>query len=161
MFWQKQNIHNSSPCVALLDVSATHLDNARFQASHHNHQRNHVVLRLLAEGPVVVLVLAIGWWGMAHLGSYALASQSDSLTAQREPIYVAGCPVTAPLEKRSARGGFGEGKGCTEEGSSHPITSRQPGVGLDRLHAHGAERQREDKVLPRTSENFPSTHFGE
>jgi hypothetical protein len=148
-------VNDSSPCVYLLGVSSTRLDNGSLQASHHNQQRNHVVLRLLAEGSVVVLVMALGWWGMWNLGSYTLASQSDSLTAQRDPIYVAGCPVPDALEKSPARGGVGEGRGCTEEGSTHPITSRRPGVGLGE-HGHGAERQREDKLPPRTSESSPS-----
>jgi hypothetical protein len=97
---------------------------------------------------------------MVSLGSDTLSSQSDSLTAERSTIYVAGCLVPDPLEKSSTRGSVGEGRGCTEEGSSHLITSRQPGVGLVE-DAHGAERQREDKVPPRTSENDPSSHSGE
>jgi hypothetical protein len=153
-------IADSLPCVPLLGVSSTHLETSSFQASHHNHQRNHVVLRLLAEGSVVVLVLALGWWGMWNLGSYTLSSQSDSLTAERYPIYVGGCPVPAPLKKSSARGGVGEGRGCSHEGSTHPITSRQPGVGLGG-RGHGAERQRDGRVPPRTSENSPSTRLGE
>ena len=96
---------------------------------------------------------------MWNVGSDSLASQSDYLTAQPETIYVAGCPVPAPLEKGSARGGVGESRGCSEEGSTHPITSRQPGDSLDG-HAHGAQRQSEDKAPPRTSENTPSTHSG-
>src|SRR5215208_7992983 len=92
---------------------------------------------------------------MAHLGSSTLASHSDSLIAQREPIYVGGCPVPAPLEKDSARGGVGKGRGCSEEGSSQTITSRQSGARLGE-HGHGAERHREDKASPRTSQNSPS-----
>ena len=153
-------IAHSSPCVSLLGVSATQLDNSSFQASHYEEHRNHVVVRLLAEGSVVVLVIDLGWWGMVSLGSSTLAAESDSLAAQRDPIYVAGCPVPDPLEKSSARGGVGEGRGCSHEGSTHPITSRQPGVGLGR-QAHGAERQRDDRVFPRTSENAPSKQFGE
>jgi hypothetical protein len=142
-------------------VSSIHLETSSLQAIHHKEQRNHVVVRLLAEGSVVVLVMALGWWGMVSLGSDTLSSQSDSLKAERDPIYVAGCPVPEPLlEKDSARGGVGEDRGCTEEGFSHPITSRQPGGGLVE-DAHGAERQREDKVPPRTSENDPSSHSGE
>jgi hypothetical protein len=95
----------------------------------------------------MVLVMALGWWGMVTLGNSTLAAQSDSLTAQQDPIYVAGCPVPAPLEKSSARGDVGEGAGCSHEGSTHPITSRQPGVGLGG-QAHGAERQRDDSVPP-------------
>jgi hypothetical protein len=143
-----------------MGVSSKQLETSSFQASHHRQKRNHVVVRLLAEGSVVVLVMALGWWGMWSLGSYTLASHSDSLTAERFTIYVAGCPVPDPLEKSSTRGSVGEGRGCTEEGSSHPITSRQPGGGLVE-DAHGAERQREDKVPPRTSGNLPSTHSGE
>ena len=87
----------------------------------------------------MVLVIGLGWWGMVSLGSSTLAAESDSLAAQRDPIYVAGCPVPDPLEKSSARGGVGEGRGCSHEGSTHPITSRQPGGGLGE-RAHGADR---------------------
>jgi hypothetical protein len=114
-------------------------NNSSFQASHHEEHRNHVVVRLLAEGSVVVLVIGGGWWGMASLGSSTLAAESDSLAAQQDPIYVAGCPLLDPLEKSSARGGVGEGRRCSHEGSSHPITSRQPGGGLGE-RAHGADR---------------------
>jgi hypothetical protein len=106
-------------------MSSTHLDNSSFQATNHKEHRNHIALKLLAEGSVVVLAMALGWWGMWNLGSYTLLSQT-----QPEPIYVAGCPMPDPLEKDSARGGFGKGRGCSKEGASHPITSRRPGVGL-------------------------------
>ena len=87
----------------------------------------------------MVVVMGVGWWGMASLGSSTLAAESDSLAAQGDPIYVAGCPVPDLLEKSSARGGVGEGRGCSHEGSTHPITSRQPGGGLGE-RAHGADR---------------------
>jgi hypothetical protein len=93
-------------------------------------------------------------------GWVALASQSNSLTAEQDPIYVAGCPVPGPLQKSSERRGVGQGKGCSHEGATHPITSRQPGVGLGG-QAHGAERHRDDRVPPRTSENSPSTTLAE
>jgi hypothetical protein len=115
------------------------------------------VVRLLAEGGVV-LVMALGWWGMITLSSHSLASESDSLAEMVDLIYVAGCPVADTLEKSTA--GVGAGKGCSKEGSSHPISSRQPGVGLGGP-AHGAERQRDGRVPPRTSENDLSTHSGE
>jgi hypothetical protein len=153
-------IADSSPCVCLLGVNATRLDNSSFQATHHIQHRNHIVVRLLAEGSIVMVIITIGWWGMCNLGSSTLASQSNSLTAEQDTIYVAGCPVPAPLEKSSTRGAVGEGRGCSHEGSTHPITSRQPGVGLGG-QAHGAESQRDDRVPPRTSENSPSTHSGE
>jgi len=80
---------------------------------------------------------------------------SDSLQAMRHPIYVAGCPgADTTLEKGSGGGG------CSKEGASHPISSRQPGVRLVE-HVPGAERHSDDRVPPRTSENSPSTHFGE
>jgi hypothetical protein len=121
-------------------VSSTHLETSSFHASHNKEQRLPIVLGLLAEGSVVVVVMALGWWGMANLGSDTLSSQSDSFTAQRDPIYVAGCPVPAPLEKSSAQEeGGDQGRGCTEEGSSPPITTRQPGAGLGE-HGRGAER---------------------
>jgi hypothetical protein len=153
-------IAHSSLCVSLLGVSSTHLDNSTFQPAHTKEHRNHIVVRLLAEGSVVVVLMALGWWGMATLGSYTLLSQSDSLTAERDTIFVAGCPVPAPLEKSSTQGGLGKDTGCSHEGSTHPISSRQPGVGLGG-QAHGAVRQRDDRAPPRTSENSPSTHSGE
>jgi hypothetical protein len=137
-------------------VSSTHLDNSSFQATNHNEHRNHIALKLLAEDSVVVLVMALGWWGMWNLGSHTLVSQT-----QPDPIYVAGCAVSDPLQKSSRRGSVEEGKGCSEEGLSHLInTSRRPGGGLEG-HALPAERQREDKLSPRTLENYPSTHPGE
>jgi hypothetical protein len=130
-------------------VSSTQLENASLQeASYLKERRVKIVVKLLAESLVVVLVMAFGWWGMMTLGS-------DSLQAMRYPIYVAGCPLAdTTLEKRSAGGG------CSEEGASHPITSRQPGGGLVE-HAHGAERHRDYRVPPRTSENSPSAHSSE
>jgi hypothetical protein len=141
-------------------MSAIPLNNASLQASHNNQQRLHIVARLLAQGLGVVLVIAVGWWGMWNVGSDSLASKSDSLTAGRDPIYVAGCPVPDPLHKSSSRGSVGEGRGCTEGGYSHPITSRRSGGGLGLVeHAHGAEEQRKDKVPPRTSENSLKAKF--
>jgi hypothetical protein len=142
-------IADSSPCVPLLGVSATRLDNASFQeASYLKERRVNIVVRLLTESLVVVLLMALGWWAMTTLGS-------DSLQPMSDPIYVAGCPLSdTTLEKRSAGGG------CSQEGASHPITTRQPGAGLSE-HAHGAERQRGGKAPPRSSENSYSTHSGE
>ena len=153
-------IADSSPRGSLVGMSATQLENASFQVTNHKEHRKHVVVRLLAEGSVVVALIAIGWLGMWNVGSDTLSSQSDSFTAQRDPIYVAGCPVPDPLENGSAREDIGKGRGCTEGGSSHPITSRQPGVGLGG-RGHGAERQTDDRVPPRTSENSTSRHSAE
>jgi hypothetical protein len=50
-------MQNSSP-VPLLGVNSTHLETSSCQANHHKGQRLPIVLRLLAEGSVVVLVLA-------------------------------------------------------------------------------------------------------
>ncbi len=153
-------IADSSLYVHLVGVSSAQLDNGYYQASHHNQRRLHLVLRLLVQGSVVVVVMALGGWGMWNVGSDSLASQSDSLTAERDTIYVGGCPVPDPLKKSSAQGGVGKGRSCTKEGFSHPVTSRQPGVGLGG-RGHGAERQTDDRVPPRISENSPSRHFGE
>jgi hypothetical protein len=140
-------IADSSPCVCLLGVSSTQLENASLQASRLKERPVNIVVRLLAESLVVVLIMALGWWGMTTLGS-------DSLQAMRYPIYVAGCPLADTLEQRSAGGG------CSKEDVSHPMTSRQPGGGIGE-HAHGAERHREGKAPPRTSQNSYSTHSGE
>ena len=143
-----------------MGMSATQLENASFQVTNHKEHRKHVVVRLLAEGSVVVALIAIGWLGMWHVGSDTLSSQSDSLTAQQETIYVGGCPVPDPLQKSSTRGGVGESRGCSQAGATHPITSRQPGARLGG-RAHGAERQTDDRVPPRTSENSTSRHSAE
>ena len=113
-------------------MSATRLDNASLQeASYLKERRVEIVVRLLAESLVVVLLMALGWWAMTTLGS-------DSLQPISEPIYVAGCPLSDTLEKRSA------GVGCSKEGASHPISSRRPGAGLEGHgldgHAHAAEK---------------------
>ena len=93
-------------------------DDAVFRASRCE-GRPRIVLRLLAEGAVVVAMLGSLWWGMSILGAHVLASESAP-----PPIYVAGCPVADTLQKSSTGGG------CSEEGASHPITTRQPGAGL-------------------------------
>jgi hypothetical protein len=144
-------------------VNSAHLDNSRLQAPHHNQQRLSIVVRLSAQGLVVVLVLALGWWGMTTLGSSTLALHSEPLTAHQEPIYVAGCPVPDPLQKSSRLGGgVEEGKGCSEEDLSDLInTSRRPGGGLEG-YALPTQRQRQDKLSPPTSsENISSRHSGE
>jgi hypothetical protein len=129
-------IRDSSPCVPLVGVSFTRLDNASLKASYFKERRVNIVVRLLAESLVVVVLMAFGWWGVTTLGS-------DSLQAMRYPIYVAGCPLAdTTLEKGSVGGG------CSKEGVSHPITTRQPGGGLVE-HAHGAERKREHKAPSR------------
>jgi hypothetical protein len=132
-------IADSSPCVPLLGVSTTPLENASPQASYLKEWRVNIVVRLLAQGLVVVLLMAFGWWAMTTLGS-------DSLQATRYPQYVAGCPLADTLGKRSAGGG------CSKEGASHPICSRRPG-GSPLKHAHGGERHSEGKAPPRSSEN--------
>ena len=104
---------------------------ASLRAHPHQGQRpRRIVVRLLAEGSVVVALLASGWWGMSILGAHAAASESSAPA----PVYVAGCPVGDTLQKGSAR------EGCSTEGASHPISTRQPGAWLGGEHAHGAEK---------------------
>jgi hypothetical protein len=84
---------------SLLGVSSTPLDNASLQEASYLKERRgvNIVVKLLAESLVVVLLMAFGWWGMTTLGS-------DSLQPMRYPLYVAGCPLSDTLEKRSAGG---------------------------------------------------------
>src|SRR3712207_6598732 len=130
-------------------MSSTHLDNSSLKAPHHNQQRLPIVVKLSAQGSVVVLVITLGWWGIWNVGSSTLALQSESLAAHQDPIYVAGCPIPDPLQKSSRRGGVVEGKGgCSEDDLSDLInTSRRPGGGLEG-HALPGERQRGDKLSP-------------
>jgi hypothetical protein len=112
-------------------------------------RRVKIVVRLLAQGlVVVVLLMALGWWALTTLGG-------DSLQAMRYPLYVAGCPLADTTLEKCSMGGS-----CSKEGVSHPISSRKPGVRVVE-HGHGAERHSDDRVPPRTSENSPSTHSGE
>ena len=113
-----------------MDHERPHDDDDLFRASPREGQRpRRIVVRLVAEGSVVVALLASGWWGMSILGAHALSEASSA----PEPVYVAGCPVGDTPQKGSA------GEGCSKEGVSHPITSRQPRAGLGE-HAHGTEK---------------------
>ena len=115
-------------CSLHMDHERPHA-RASLRARPHQGQRpRRIVVRLAAEGAVVVAMLASGWWGMSLVSAHALASESAPA-----PVYVAGCPVGDTPQKGSA------GEGCSKEGASHPISSRQPGDGLGE-HAHGAEK---------------------
>ena len=129
-------------------MSATPLDNASLQeASYLKERRANIVVRLLAESLVVVLVVVFGWWGMWGLGSFTLLCQT-----QPEPIYVAGCPVADQLQKSSTwRGGIGQGRGCSMEGSTHPMTSRH---GSETSRAWAWSRKAEGLYVASTSPNF-------
>jgi hypothetical protein len=108
-------------------MSSAPLDYASPRPSYRQGHRKRIVFSLLAQGSVVVLLMAFGWWGITTLGS-------DSLLTMRGPIYVAGCPLNDTQEKGSAGGG------CSREGASHPITTRKPGAGLASERARGAEK---------------------
>jgi hypothetical protein len=75
----------------------------------------------------MVLVVAFGWWAVADLGS-------STLTAEPEPIYVAGCPVADPLEKDSARG-FWQGQGLFKGRRLSPYNLTPAGSGTRRARA--------------------------
>ena len=64
-----------------------------------------------------MLTLALGWWAVADLGN-------STLTAEPEPIYVAGCPVPDTLDKSLVQGDVGKGRGCSKEGAQRkaPLT---------------------------------------
>jgi hypothetical protein len=132
-----------------MDHESPYHDDTLFRASQHQGQRpRRIVLRLLAQGAVVVALLDSGWWGMSVLGAHALASESSAPL----PIYVAACPVGDTPQKGSR-----SGEVCSEKGASHPISSRQPGAGLgehaQREQSHGDEEPREDRVPPQSSQN--------
>src|SRR5215203_3823076 len=80
-------------------MSATRVHNASFKASRNKQQRLPIVFRLLAQGSVLMVVMAYGWWGLWNVGSDSLASDSNTLTAMGDPMYVAGCPVPDRLEE--------------------------------------------------------------
>jgi hypothetical protein len=116
-------------CSLEMDFERPH--DATLRASPHQGQPpRRIVLRLSAEGVVVVALLASLWWGISILGAHAFASESSAPA----PVYVVGCPLDDTPQKGSAGGG------CSKEGASHPMSSRQPGGGLASEHAHGAEK---------------------
>jgi hypothetical protein len=96
--------------------------------------RARILACLLAQGAVLVTLLASGLWGLHVLGTHTLASEESSSEAWLRPVYVGGCPVGGS--------GLAEGppeEGCSEERPSHPSGSRRPGGGLGE-RAHGAEK---------------------
>jgi hypothetical protein len=74
-------IPDSSPCVPLLGVSATPLDNASLlEASYLKERRGvNIVVRLLAEGLVGVLLMAFGWWGITTIGGASLQAMGYAI----------------------------------------------------------------------------------
>ena len=112
--------------------SARLQENGRFRGRHLKEQRDHIVSRLLVQGSALVLVLIFGWWGIVVLGSHTLALETNSLTVERYPTYVVGCPVPEKPEKGSAQVGVSRGKDCSAKARphTHTTTSRQPGAGL-------------------------------
>jgi hypothetical protein len=116
-------------------------DNLDFQASHQKHQRKRVVFGILAEGSVLVLVITLGLWWIAHVGSDTPASQSEARAALADPIYGTGCPLApTTLQKGSAQGVVvKKEEACARGDESHPMTSRRPGGGPAQ-RGHGAER---------------------
>ena len=81
----------------------------------------------------MVALLMLGGWCV-------YAAEDPSSAAWQTPVYVAGCPVEdgTRLTKGSAREDAGTER-CSEEGLSHPISSRKPGAGLGE-QAHRSER---------------------
>ena len=130
-------------------MSTTQLENASLQeASHLKDRRVNIVVRLLAQGLVVVLLMALGWWAMTTLGS-------DSLQATRYPQYVAGCPLAdTRIEKRWAGGG------CSKEGdvtrSAH--AGREVAHSSMLMEAKGTGKVKPLRELPKIP---PSTHLDE
>jgi hypothetical protein len=92
--------------------------------------------RLLAQGVVLVAVLASGWWGVHTLDAHTLASEEGPSVAWLHPVRVGGCPVGGT--GLDAKGSTKEG--CSVDGLSHPISSRRPGAGLVGKHTQGSER---------------------
>ena len=77
--------------------------------------------------------------GLYGVGEAGLTGRELAVTGtiERRPSYTW---LGAPWSIRSRRGSDGGyRKGRPREGSSHPITSHQPGGGLSE-HAHGADR---------------------
>ena len=88
--------------------------------------------------------ITCSWWWIPTKASTAWAKRgltgrelAVTGTIERRPSYTW---LGAPWSIRSRRGSDGGyRKGRPREGSSHPITSHQPGGGLSE-HAHGADR---------------------
>lgn len=114
-------------------------DHGSFRGRYLKEQRDHIVSRLLVQGSALALVLMFGWWGIVVLGSDTLALETHSLTVERYPTYVVGCPVPENSEKGSAQADVGRGKDCSAKAwpHTHTTTSRQPGAGLTKHEYRG------------------------
>ena len=92
----------------------------------------------MVEGSVLALVLMIGLWGIAALGSQTVVRETHySPMAQSAPKkYVAVCQAPDTSKKGAALLGAAgdEGGDRPPKDWPHTPTSRQPGAGLARLN---------------------------
>jgi hypothetical protein len=95
-------------------------------------QADHISLRLLIEGSVLVLVLGAWLWGLSTLGAHTMVTQQPPTSAGGNlPGYVASCSGVQSPEEGVRSVGSGDGSGCLlQEVRSGMSTSRQPGAGL-------------------------------
>jgi hypothetical protein len=105
-------------------------------------QRNrNVAVRLVLEGLVVALVLAVGMWGVLILGRQAAATESHHYTPVARIAVVDEMVCLAPDAQEEGSAGStlraGKGSGCPEKYRSVTTTSRQPGFGSSSKRSSG------------------------
>ena len=84
----------------------TRSDDTDFLVGHRQRRRARILASLLAQGVVLVALLASVWWGVYALGAHTLASEEGhSAEAWLRPVYMGGCPV----------GGSGLSEGLPED----------------------------------------------
>jgi hypothetical protein len=90
------------------------------------------VVRLLFEGSVLRIVVALVLSGVFILGNKGVTAEADSSVAGAAPTrYVVACPLPEVSEKGAAPATTArDGTRCTPMVRHHTSTSRQPGAGV-------------------------------
>ncbi len=95
-------------------------------------QRRRIVVRLLLEGLVLALVLAVVLWAILTLGRQSVAVETHSTASGTIPTYAVECSALEASHKGAAPPTAGvEGADCpAAKAWSRATTSRRPGAGV-------------------------------
>jgi hypothetical protein len=110
-------------------------------------------MKLLLEGCVLTLVVALWVGGLAALGGYSVAHQPRPTTAGTGVTYIYACGASERFEEEGTAAGTGTkgaAAGCRIHLRPHIATSRQPGVVPSERVPRG-ENSQQEAWQPRTS----------
>ncbi len=102
-------------------------------------------MKLLLEGFVLTLVVALWVGGLAALGGYSVAHQPRPTTAGTGLTYIFACGASERVEEEgtAAVGTGTKGAGCRPHLRPHIATSRKPGVVPSERVPRGENSQQE------------------